>query len=84
MGKVIPLAALDADRAAAASQFGAGGPQQQFMQASETLFPFGAAVRAGQAAEPLARLLIETATTADVPGRRALSQRRTRSLEGAP
>src|SRR5260221_444136 len=43
MGEVIALAALDAGRAAAPPQLGAGGSQQQIMQAGQSLLPLGGA-----------------------------------------
>lgn len=63
VGEIIPLATLDAGRAAAPPELGMGGSQQQVMQAGEGLFPFGGAASVaagtGQAPEPLTRLLIQ-------------------------
>ncbi len=57
MGEVIPLAALDAGRTAAPPQLGAGGSQQQFVQAGQSPLPLGVAAGVaagtGQAPEPL-------------------------------
>src|SRR5260221_8040578 len=87
MGEVIALAALDAGRTAAPPQLGAGGSQQQVMQAGQSLLPLGGAASvaagAGKAPEPLARLLIQRTAAGDLPGGRALSQRHAQTLQGS-
>jgi len=82
MREVISLASLDADRAAP-PQLGVGSSQEQLVQAGEGMFPFGGAAGVaagtGQAPQPLARLRIERAASAD-PGGRAPSQRHAPTL----
>src|SRR5260370_41573666 len=88
MGEVIALAALDAGRAAAPPQLGAGGSQQQVMQAGQSLLPLGGgasvAAGAGKAPEPLARILILRTAAGDLPRRRALTPRHAQTLPRPP
>src|SRR5258707_11062747 len=88
MGEVIALAALDAGRTAAPPQLGAGGSQQQIMQAGQSLLPLGGAASvaagAGKAPEPLPRLLIQRTAAGDLPRGPALSPRHAPTLQGPP